>query len=245
MNSNKTVIVTGASGGIGSATAALFARNGYNTIINYNKNKEAALSLCEVLSKEGATVRVFGADVSQFSEAKALADFAKSEFGDVDILVNNAGIAQQKLFTDITDEDFDRMMAVNVKSVFNCSKAVLPFMIHKKYGRIINVSSMWGICGASCEVHYSASKAAVVGMTKALAKEVGPSGITVNCVAPGLIDTPMNGNLDSDTINALCEETPVMRIGTPEDVAKAIFYLAGEGSSFITGQVLGVDGGFI
>lgn len=242
---NKTVIVTGASGGIGSAIAATFALNGYNVVINYNNNETAALSLSSVLGEKGAAVRIFKADVSDSSQADSLVDFAKSEFGSVDILVNNAGIAQQKLFTDITDDDFDRMFNVNVKSVFNCCRAVLPEMIHNKHGRIVNISSMWGICGASCEVHYSASKAAVIGLTKALAKEVGPSGITVNCVAPGLIDTPMNGNLSEETIKELCEETPVSRIGTPQDVAKAVFFLSSEDSSFITGQVLGVDGGFI
>lgn len=245
MDSKKTVIITGASGGIGSATAKLFAENGYNAVINYNKNEKAALSLSSALSGKGACVRTFRADVSSPEQANALAAFAEAEFGGADILVNNAGIAQQKLFTDITDEDFDRMFDVNVRSVFNCCRAVLPHMIHQKYGRIINISSMWGVCGASCEVHYSASKAAVIGLTKALAKEVGPSGITVNCIAPGLIDTPMNGNLTEETIKQLCDETPVSRIGTPGDVAKAAFFLADSGSSFITGQVLGVDGGFI
>ena len=242
---SKTVIVTGASGGTGRAIASLFAEKGYGVVINYNKNESSALSLCAQLREKGADVRTFRADVSDFNQAQALANFAKSEFGSADILVNNAGIAQQKLFTDITDEDFDRMFNVNVKGVFNCCKAVLPFMIHEKYGRIINISSMWGVCGASCEVHYSASKAAVIGLTKALAKEVGPSGITVNCIAPGLIDTPMNGNLSPETIAELCDETPVSRIGTPQDVAQAVFFLAQDGASFITGQVLGVDGGFI
>ena len=245
MSNNRTVIVTGASGGIGSAIASVFALNGCNTVINYNKSESAALSLCSSLGERGACVKAFRADVSDSRQADALIDFAVSQFGSADILVNNAGIAQQKLFTNITDEDFDRMFNINVKGVFNCCRAVLPDMIHRKHGRIINISSMWGICGASCEVHYSASKAAVIGLTKALAKEVGPSGITVNCIAPGLIDTPMNGNLSEETINSLCEETPVSRIGTPEDVAQAVFYLAGEGASFITGQILGVDGGFI
>ncbi len=240
-----TVIVTGASSGIGSAIADAFALRGYNVVIGYNNSEAGAKALEKKLLSEGCRVATFKADVSSSSQAQALVDFAKETFGGRYILINNAGIAQQKLFTDITDEDFERMFSVNVKSVFNCSRAVLPLMIHDKWGRIINISSMWGICGASCEVHYSASKAAVIGMTKALAKETGPSGITVNCIAPGLIDTPMNKNLDEETIAALCEETPVGRIGTPEDVARAALFLADESTSFITGQVLGVDGGFI
>ena len=241
----KTVIITGASGGIGSAIAGAFALDGYNVVIGYNSSFEKAKVLEAGLLEKGCSVASFKADVSDSAQAQALIDFAKETFGGSYVLVNNAGIAQQKLFTDITDKDFDTMMSSNVKSVFNCSRAVLPLMIHEKWGRIINISSMWGVCGASCEVHYSASKAAVIGLTKALAKEVGPSGITVNCVAPGLIDTPMNGNLDEDTISALCEETPVGRIGTPEDVAKAVLFLADESASFVTGQILGVDGGII
>ena len=240
-----TVIVTGASGGIGSAIADAFALCDYNVVIGYNSSCEKAKALEEKLLSKGCSVASFKADVSDSAQAQALVDFAKETFGGRYILVNNAGVAQQKLFTDITDADFDMMFNSNVKSAFNCSRAVLPLMIHEKWGRIINISSMWGVCGASCEVHYSASKAAVIGMTKALAKEVGPSGITVNCIAPGLIDTPMNKNLDEDTVAALCEETPVGRIGTPEDVAKSVLFLADEASSFITGQVLGVDGGFI
>ncbi|MBQ8782749.1 MAG: 3-oxoacyl-ACP reductase FabG [Clostridia bacterium] len=240
-----TVIVTGASGGIGSAIADAFAICGYNVVIGYNSSCEKAKALEAGLLEKGCSVASFKADVSDSAQAQALIDFAKETFGGRYILVNNAGVAQQKLFTDITDSDFDLMFNSNVKSVFNCSRAVLPMMIHDKWGRIINISSMWGVCGASCEVHYSASKAAVIGMTKALAKEVGPSGVTVNCIAPGLIDTPMNKNLDEETVAALCEETPVGRIGTPEDVAKAVLFLADEASSFVTGQVLGVDGGFI
>lgn len=241
----NTVIVTGASGGIGSAIADAFAFSGYSVVLGYNSSREKAECLEKELLAKGCTVAAFKADVSDYLQAQSLIDFAKDTFGGRYILVNNAGIAQQKLFTDITDGDFDKMFSVNVKSVFNCSRAVLPLMIHDKWGRIINISSMWGVCGASCEVHYSASKAAVIGMTKALAKEVGPSGITVNCITPGLIDTPMNGNLDKETVSALCAETPVGRIGTPEDVAKAVLFFADEASSFVTGQILGVDGGFI
>lgn len=242
---NKTVIITGASGGIGIKLADAFAHNGYNVVAAYFSNGEMLKTLCEKLTGESFYATAIKTDVSKSQEADFFIESALNMFGSADVLINNAGIAQQKLFTDITDEDFTRMFDVNVRGVFNCCRAVLPHMIHQKQGRIINVSSMWGVCGASCEVHYSASKAAVIGMTKALAKEVGPSGITVNCIAPGLIDTPMNSNLSKETIDELCEETPVGRIGTPQDIANAALFLASEQSSFITGQVLGVDGGFI
>ena len=238
----RTVLITGSARGIGAATAALFADLGYNVVINYNTSEAEALSLKEKLGEKAIAVQ---ADVSKPEEAKRLFEEAEKAFGGVDVLVNNAGIAQQKLFTDITQADYDRMFDCNVRSVFNCCQCALPHMIHNKYGRIINISSMWGVAGASCEVHYSASKAAVIGMTKALAREVGPSGITVNCIAPGVIDTPMNSGFDAQTMNELKDETPVGRIGTPEDVARAIAFFADENSSFVTGQVLGVDGGFI
>lgn len=241
----KTVLITGSARGIGAATAALFADSGYNVVINYNTSEAEALSLCEKLRIKGCNAIAVKADVSKKNEAEFLFGEAKKSFGGVDVLVNNAGIAQQKLFTDITSQDYDRMFDCNVKSVFNCCQCALPYMIHNKNGRIINISSMWGIVGASCEVHYSASKAAVIGMTKALAREVAPSGITVNCIAPGVIDTPMNSGFDEDTINALKEETPVGRIGTPEEIAKAVLFFANDSSGFITGQVLGIDGGFI
>ena len=238
---NKTVVITGASGGIGAAIADAFARSGSNVVAVYNKNLDGVKSLC----REYSNAVGFKADISSSAEVNALFDFVSKNFGGADILVNNAGIAQQKLFTDITDEDFTRMFDVNVRGVFNCCLAALPFMIHKKHGRIISISSMWGVSGASCEVHYSASKAAVIGLTKALAKEVGPSGITVNCIAPGLIDTPMNSSLDENTLSQLCDETPVGRIGTPQDIANAVLFLSKDESSFITGQVLSVDGGFV
>ena len=241
----KTVLITGSARGIGAATAALFADSGYNVVINYNTSETEALSLCSALEAKGCKTIAVKADVSKTDEVDFLFSKAKEAFGGVDVLVNNAGIAQQKLFTDITMQDYDRMFDCNVKSVFNCCQKALPYMIHNKYGRIINISSMWGITGASCEVHYSASKAAVIGMTKALAREVAPSGITVNCIAPGVIDTPMNKGFDEETMEALKEETPVGRIGTPEEIAKTILFFADDNSGFITGQVLGVDGGFI
>lgn len=238
----STAVITGSARGIGAATAALFADLGYNVVINYNTSEKEAFELKEKLGEKAIAVQ---ADVSKSDEAKKLIETAKNAFGRIDVLVNNAGIAQQKLFTDISQDDYDRMFNCNVRSAFNCCQCVLPEMIHNKYGRIINVSSMWGIVGASCEVHYSASKAAIVGLTKALAREVAPSGITVNCVAPGVIDTPMNKCFDKEIMNELAEETPVGRLGTPEDVARAIAFFADEKSGFLTAQVLGVDGAFI
>ncbi len=238
----STVIITGSARGTGAATAALFADMGYNVVINYNTSEKEALELQKKLGEKSIAVH---ADVSIAEGAELLFAEAKKKFGFADVLINNAGVAQQKLFTDITKADYDRMFDCNVRSVFNCCQCALPDMIHNKYGRIINISSMWGVTGASCEVHYSASKAAVIGLTKALAREVAPSGITVNCIAPGVIDTPMNRDFDEETMAQLREETPVGRIGTPGDVARAAAFLADVNSSFITGQVLGVDGGFI
>ena len=242
---NKTVLVTGASRGIGRAVAAAFARNGYNVAVNYNHSEEAARKLCEELKTLGVNSEPFQADVSNRSEVDRMISEIKNSLGNTDVLVNNAGISEQALFSDITGEMWDRMFAVNVKGAYNCTQAVLPDMIHSKQGRIINISSMWGISGASCEVHYSASKAALIGFTKALAKEVGLSGITVNCVAPGVIDTEMNSRLSGEDMKILREETPLNRIGTTGDVAEAVLFLASEKASFITGQTLSVDGGFI
>ena len=239
------VVITGAARGIGAQAAREFAAAGHNVIINYNTSEHEAAELCREIRLSGGNSVAVQADVSKRDEVDRLFEQAREKFGDVEVLVNNAGVAQIKLFTDITDEDYDRMFDCNVRSVFNCCQAALPDMIHNKRGRIINISSMWGVTGASCEVHYSASKAAVIGLTKALAREVAPSGITVNAIAPGVIDTPMNEGFDGETMNSLREETPVGRIGTPEDIARTILFLADEKSDFITGQVIGVDGGFI
>ena len=242
---NKTVLITGASRGIGRAAAVAFAQNGYDVAVNYNKSSEVAEKLCSELEQYGVKARSFQADVADKNAVNEMVKQIEADFGKITILVNNAGIAEQALFSDITEEMWDKMFDVNVKGAYNCTQAVLPHMIHNKYGRIINVSSMWGISGASCEVHYSASKAALIGFTKALAKEVGLSGITVNCVAPGVIATEMNGHLSEEIMEELKNETPMGRIGSPEDVAEAILFLASDKSGFITGQVLSVDGGFI
>lgn len=238
----KTVLITGAAQGIGRAAAAAFAREGYSVAVNYNKSRTEAEKLCAELEKFGVRAAAFQADVSDKSAVENMYADVKAKLGTVGILVNNAGIAEQALFSDITEEMWDRMFAVNVKGAYNCTQAVLPEMIHEKWGRIINVSSIWGIAGASCEVHYSASKAALIGFTRALAKELGPSGITVNCTAPGVIDTKMNSHLSPDVIEELKNETALCRIGSPDEVANAILFLASESASFITGQTLTVDG---
>lgn len=236
----RTVIITGASRGIGYDTAELFAENGWNVAANYCQTAAPALALAERFPN----VEAFRADISKREEAYALIRMAIERFGKADVLINNAGIAQQRLFTDITEEEWDRMFAVNVKGTMYCCQAVLRDMIRRKSGKIINVSSVWGQKGASCEVHYSASKAAVIGLTKALAKEVGLSGITVNCVAPGVIDTQMNRCHDEETMEALKEETPLNRLGSVRDVAQLLLFLASDKADFITGQVIGVNGGF-
>lgn len=237
----RTVLITGGAKGIGKAAAELFAREGYRVAINYHTSREAALELEQTLPD----CKAFQADVSDGAQVCAMAREIFAWCGGIDVLVNNAGIAQISLFTDVEEAQWDRIFAVNVKGAYHCCQAVLPHMIQKKQGRIINVSSMWGICGASCEVAYSASKAAVIGLTKALAKEIGPSGITVNCVAPGLIMTDMNQGLGEEALEQIRQETPLETVGTPEDVARAIFFLAGEGGRFITGQVLSPNGGLV
>lgn len=235
---SKTVLITGASRGIGADTARLFAKNGYNVAINYNKSEEKALALAEEIG--GIAVR---ADIASPEEVKKMIDAVHVHFGKIDVLVNNAGIAQQKLFTDITESDWDNMFDINMKGMFNVTQAVVRDMIANKNGAIINLSSIWGIAGASCEVHYSASKSAVIGFTKALAKELGLSGISVNCIAPGVIYTEMNAHLDEETIEALKEETPLGKIGTGYDIAKTALFLAE--SEFITGQVISPNGGIV
>ena len=238
----KTVLITGASRGIGSAVACAFAEKGYSIIINYNHSKNEAKALASELSdKFKVGCKTVKADVSSPDEVRAMF----SETGYVDVLINNAGISNQRLFTDITDEEWKRTIGVNLDGVFYCCREALPHMILQKSGVIINISSMWGEVGASCEVHYSASKAGVIGLTKALAKEVAPSGIRVNCIAPGVIMTDMMSDFDKETLDELVKETPLGRLGTPQDIASAALFLASDSASFITGQTLGVNGGLI
>lgn len=231
----KKVLISGGSRGIGAQCVRDFSALGYEVYFTYNKSEEKA----NEISKETNAVAI-KCDISKSSEVDKM-----KELGDFDILINNAGISEIKMFQDITESDWDRMFDVNIKGMFLLTKAVVDGMIRKKKGRIINISSMWGEVGASCEVHYSASKAAVIGFTKALAKELAPSGITVNCVSPGVIMTEMNKNLSDEEIKELCEETPVMRVGDVSEVSKAVLYLADEKAGFMTGSVLPVNGGII
>lgn len=204
----KTVLITGGSRGIGRASAQLFARQGWNVAVNYLHSQQAALDLVAELTGEGCEVMACQADVSIREQVAGMVREVGDRFGSIEVLINNAGIAQQKLFTDITPEDWDAMLDVNVKGIFNCCQAVVPGMISRKRGKIINLASIWGLTGASCEVHYSTAKAAVIGFTKALARELGPSNIQVNCVAPGIIDTDMNASLLEDDRCRLIEATP-------------------------------------
>ncbi|HBF4863728.1 TPA: 3-oxoacyl-ACP reductase FabG, partial [Clostridioides difficile] len=222
----KTVLITGGARGIGKAMSKAFAKEGYNVLVNFNKSENEAKELYTRLNEENFSIKLFKADVSNREDVENMVDYCIKEFGGLDVLVNNAGISQDKLFTDITDVDWDNMMNINLKGSFYCSQVALKYMISEKKGNIINISSIWGISGASCEVHYSITKAGIIGMTKALAKEVGPSNIRVNSIAPGVINTDMLSGYNEEDIDILVEETPLMRLGTPEDIANCAIFLA-------------------
>ncbi|MCL1804864.1 MAG: 3-oxoacyl-ACP reductase FabG [Clostridiales bacterium] len=241
----QTVLITGASGGIGRALVRAYAAAGYQVAIHYHRDREGAEEALRLASGYGAPACCFQADISDAAQVRVMAAKVEAGLGEVACLVNNAGYSRQSLFTEISDEEWEHMFAVHVHGAFYCCKAVLPAMIRRKSGSIINISSMWGRAGASCEVHYSAAKAALEGMTKALAKELGPSGIRVNCVAPGVIDTAMNRELGVGILRGLAEDTALGRLGAPEDVAGLALYLSGREAAYITGQVVSVDGGYL
>lgn len=236
----KTVLITGGSRGIGAAAVRAFAAAGCRVAFTYLSSGERA----EALARETGALAL-RCDVSDSAQVAEMVDNVLDNFCQLDILVCNAGVAWQGLLTDMTDADWRRIMGTDLDGVFYCCRAVLPHFVHRKAGKIITVSSMWGQTGASCEAAYSAAKAGVIGLTRALAREVGPSGITVNCVAPGLINTDMNAKIDPETLEMLASETPLGRAGRPEEVAESILFLASEGADFITGQVISPNGGMV
>ena len=236
----RSVLITGGSRGIGRAMVELFAAEGWQVAFTYLRSEEEAKALSE---KTGALA--IRADAESESEILASVAEAEAAFGGIDCLINNAAISGFSLLTDVSTEEWNRFIRINLTAPFLYSRAVLPAMIRKHEGRILNISSMWGLVGASCEVHYSATKAGLIGFTKALAKEVGPSGITVNAIAPGVIETDMNRALSEEDLSALKEETPVGRLGSPMEVARAALFLCSEEAGFITGEILNMSGGFI
>ena len=241
MGYTKTVLITGGSRGIGKAMVYAFARAGYNVLLNFNRSE----SLANEIASEFSNVKVYGADVGIQENVINMVNYAKENFGGIDILINNAGISCTGLFQDLQKDEWDKLINVNLTGVYNCTKAVLPEMISKKQGKIINISSVWGMVGASNEVAYSASKAGVIGLTKALAKEVGPSNIQVNCIAPGIVMTDMISEYTMDELNDITNEIPLGRIGSTSDVADLALFLASDSANYITGQVFSPNGGWV
>ena len=236
----KTVLITGGSRGIGASCVKLFSEAGYSVAFTYKNSEAAAQALAQ---KYGALAIL--ADNQSEADITAAVERTVLEYGRIDCLINNASVSSFSLIQDVSRDTWDKTLGTNLTGAFLYSKLVLPHMIRQGAGRIINISSVWGLVGSSMEVHYSATKAALIGMTKALAKELGPSGITVNAIAPGVINTDMNSALSEDDIASLIEETPLCRIGEPSEVASVALFLAGEGASFITGEVINVSGGFV
>ena len=239
---NKVVLVTGGSRGIGAEIVKILAKENYSIVSNYNHSEKQAIQIQQELQKQEKTIKIFKADVSKREEVKKLIQFTIKTFGTIDILINNVGIAQEKLFTDITDDDWNTMLNTNLNSVFYCTQEVLPEMLRKKEGCIINISSIWGITGSSCEVAYSTAKAGINGMTKALAKELGPSNIRVNAIAPGIIETSMNDYLTKEEKQAIEQEIPLEKIGKPIDIARCVKWLIED--EYTTGQIISVNGGW-
>jgi len=241
---NKVVVITGGSRGIGADTCRVFAKAGYYVAINYFKNNIKVKKLSNYIEKNGGFCDIFYADITKEDDVDCMFEDVKKKFGAIDVLINNAGICLQKLLIDTTLKDWQNIFNVNITGMFLCCKKILPEMIRRKRGKIINISSIWGKVGASMEVAYSASKAAVIGFSKALAKEVAPSGINVNCIVPGVIDTDMISGLGEKEIEYLKDNIPLGYIGSPKNIADAALFLADEKSSYITGEVLNVSGGF-
>lgn len=239
---NKVVIVTGGSRGIGAQIVKTLANENYKVILNYNNSKEQAEKIQQELLDQGKEIEIIKADVSKKEEAERLIQFAINKFNKIDILINNAGISQEGLFTDVTEEEWQKIMNINLNSVFYCTKQALKYMIQEQQGCIINISSIWGETGASCEVAYSTTKAAINGMTKALAKEVGPSNIRVNAIAPGIIDTDMNRNLTTEELEQIKEQIPLNKIGKAIDIAKCVKWLIED--EYTTGQIISINGGW-
>lgn len=239
---SKVIVVTGGSRGIGAEIVKLLAKSGHNVILNYNKSEECAKNVEKELAEQGKAVDIFKADVSKSEETKKLIQFVLNKYSRIDVLINNAGISQSKLFTDITDEEWQNMIANNLSSAFYCSREAAKNMIHNKQGLIINISSIWGLTGASMEVHYSTAKAGMIGLTKALAKELGPSNIRVNAIAPGIIETDMVKGYSRDEIKEIENEIPLEKIGTASNIAKCVKWLIED--DYTTGEVISINGGW-
>lgn len=237
------IIITGGSRGIGKCLVENLARDGHNILLNYNKSEKQAKKIQEDLKAEGIIIEIFKADVSKKIEVKALVEFALKKWENIDVLVNNAGIAKLQMFQDITEDDWNEIINTNLKSAFYTTQEVLPNMLHRKDGIIINISSIWGLVGASCETVYSISKSGLDAMTKSLAKELGPSNIRINSIAPGVIDTEMNSKLDEHIKNEIKAETPLGKIGKPIDIYKCVKWLIED--EFTTGQIISVNGGYV
>ncbi|MDR3185598.1 MAG: 3-oxoacyl-ACP reductase FabG [Christensenellaceae bacterium] len=242
-NGAKVVVVTGGARGIGCAIALKFGLLGYNIVIGYNNSRSQAEKLKEELEKS-CRVKIFRVDVSRFQDSLLLRDFVLQAFGRIDVLINCAGVSLYGLLSEVTQKEIELVFDVNLKGTINITRSFIPSMVKAKSGKIINISSMWGIVGASCEAVYSASKAGVIGFTKAIAKELGPCGITANCIAPGFIKTDMTADFSDDELKDIIKNTPLLRAGTVFDIANATFFLASDDASFITGHTLSVDGGY-
>lgn len=239
---NKIVVVTGGSRGIGAQIVKTLANENYKVILNYNNSKEQAEKIQQELLEQGKEIEIIKADVSKKEEAEKLIQFVINKFNKIDVLINNAGISQEGLFTDVTEEEWQKIINTNLNSVFYCTQQALKYMIPEQQGCIINISSIWGETGASCEVAYSTTKAAINGMTKALAKEVGPSNIRVNAIAPGIIDTDMNKNLTIEERKQIKEQIPLNKIGKAIDIAKCVKWLVED--EYTTGQIISINGGW-